>query len=117
MDISGCKISDKGFLHIVENVNSLPVLKYLRMSENYISEKYEKIYAELLHKNHTIISLNLHGNRLSLSGLKAIKKIIDKNLKEYEEREPKKMKSEILNLKEKQRKIKDTQEKIEKQKR
>ena len=56
------------------------------MSENYISEKYQKIYAELLQKNITLISLNLHGNRLSLSGLRAIKKIIDKNLKEYEER-------------------------------
>ena len=86
------------------------------MSENYISEKYQKIYAELLQKNSTLISLNLHGNRLSLSGLRAIKKIIDKNLKEYEERQPKKMKSQILNLKEKQRKIKDTQERIEKQK-
>jgi hypothetical protein len=61
--------------------------------------------------------LNLQGNRLSLSGLKSIKKIIDKNLKEYEEREPKKMRSEILNLREKQRKIKEAQDKIEKQKR
>ena len=80
-------------MHIVENVNNFPVLRYLKVSDNYISEKYEKIYAEQLHKNTNLISLNLHGNRLSLSGLKTIKKIIDKNLKEYEEREPKKMKS------------------------
>ena len=46
-----------------------------------------------MQKNTTLIVLNLHGNRLSLSGLKAIKRIIDKNMKEYEEREPKKMKS------------------------
>jgi Ran GTPase-activating protein (RanGAP) involved in mRNA processing and transport len=83
LDLSGCKISDRGFLHMVENVGSLVVLRYLRVADNYISEKYEKIYAELLHKNTTLISLNLHGNRLSLSGLKAIKRIIDKNHKEY----------------------------------
>jgi hypothetical protein len=33
-------------------------------------------------------------------------------LKNYEEREPKKMKSEIFNLKEKQKKIKEAQDKI-----
>ena len=93
LDISGCKISDRGFLHLLENINNFPSLRYLRVAENYISEKYEKIYAELLQKNVTLIVLNLHGNRLSLSGLKAIKKIIDKNMKEFEEREPKKMKS------------------------
>ena len=71
-------------MHLIENVNSLSELRYLRVSDNYISEKYEKIYAELLHKNQTLISLSLQGNRLSLSGLKAIKKIIDKNMKEYE---------------------------------
>jgi hypothetical protein len=53
------------------------------VADNYISEKYEKIYAEILIKNHTLIMLNLQGNRLSLSGLKAIKKIIDKNLKDF----------------------------------
>lgn len=93
LDLSGCKVSDRGFMHLVENVSHLTELKYLRVADNYISEKYEKIYAEILLKNHKLIMLNLQGNRLSLSGLKAIKKIIDKNLKEYEEREPKKMRS------------------------
>ena len=31
--------------------------------------------------------------KISLSGMKSIKKIIDRNLKEFEEREPKRMKS------------------------
>lgn len=83
MDISGCKITDRGFMHLVENVNCLLELKYLRVGDNYVSEKYEKVYAELLQKNGTLILLNLQGNRLSLSGLRAIKKIIDRNLKEF----------------------------------
>lgn len=40
LDFSGCKISDKGFMHLVENINSLVELKYLRASDNYVSEKY-----------------------------------------------------------------------------
>lgn len=117
LDFSGCKVSDKGFMHIVENLQFLTELKYLKVADNYISEKYEKIYIDLLHKNLSLINLGLGGNRLSLSGLKGIKRIIDRNLKSFEEREPKKMKSEIYNLKEKQKKIKEAQEKIEKQKR
>lgn len=39
---------------------------------------------DLLHKNYNIISLVLNGNRLSLSGLRGIKKIVDRNLKAYE---------------------------------
>jgi Leucine-rich repeat (LRR) protein len=69
---------------MIENLNNLPELRYLRVSDNYISEKYEKIYVEILHKNYSIISLVLNGNRLSLSGLRGIKKIIDRNLKAYE---------------------------------
>lgn len=71
-------------MHMIENLNNLPELRYLRVSDNYISEKYEKIYVEILHKNYNIISLVLNGNRLSLSGLRGIKKIIDRNLKAYE---------------------------------
>ena len=62
----------------------LPELRYLKANDNYISEKYEKIYAELLDKNHVLISLSLQGNRLSLGGLKAVKKPIDRNLKNYQ---------------------------------
>lgn len=70
-------------MHLVENVNLLPELKQLRISDNYISEKYEKIYVDLLQKNYTLIGLALTGNRLSLSGLKGIKKIIERNLKVF----------------------------------
>lgn len=83
LDFSGCKISDKGFMHLIENLNSLSELRYLKAADNYVSEKYEKIYIDMLQKNYTLISLALGGNRLSLSGLKGIKKIIDRNLKAY----------------------------------
>jgi hypothetical protein len=37
----------------------------------------------MLQKNFTLIYLSLGGNRLSLSGLKGIKKTIDRNLKAF----------------------------------
>ena len=86
LDISNCKLSDKSFMLILESLNCFEELKYIKCVENYISEKYEKIYAELLKKNETLIGLQLQGNRLSLSGLKGIKRIIDRNLKDFEEK-------------------------------
>ncbi len=65
----------------------------MKCNDNYISEKFEKLYVDLLNQNKTLINLNLNGNRISLSCLKALKKIIDRNMKDFEEREPKKMKS------------------------
>lgn len=117
LDFSGCKVSDRGFMHLVENLNSMAELRHLRAADNYISEKYEKIYVDLLQKNYSLIGLVLGGNRLSLSGLKGLRRVVERNLKAFEEREPKKMKSEIMNLKEKQKKIKEAQEKIDRQKR
>jgi len=77
----------------VEHLGGLGELKHLRAADNYISEKYEKVYMDLLGKNYSLISLTLAGNRLSLSGMRGIKKIIERNFRNYDEREPKKMKS------------------------
>lgn len=74
-------MSDKSFLVLLEVLNNLPELKYVRCLDNYISERYEKMYIDILSQNKTLINLNLHGNRISLSGVKAIKKIIDRNMK------------------------------------
>lgn len=71
-------------MHIMEKANFLGELKYLKCSDNYISEKYEKIYIDLLQKNYILIQLGVSGNRISLSGLKGIKRIIDRNLKAFE---------------------------------
>lgn len=61
--------------------------------DNFISEKHEKILVEMLEDNTTIVNFNLTGNRLSLACLKQIKKIIERNQKDLEEREPNKIKS------------------------
>ena len=117
LDISSCKVADKGIIRLIEGLDCLAELQYLKAQDNYVSDKYEKIIVELLQKNSSLISLVLTGNRLSLSCLKTIKKLMDRNNKELEEREPNRIKSEIYRLKEKQKKIADAKERLELQNR
>lgn len=44
IDLSNCKMSDRAFLMLLEVLNDFPEMKYIRCLENYISEKYEKMY-------------------------------------------------------------------------
>lgn len=81
LDISSSKVGDKGFLRLLECYESMPELQHVKSTDNYVSDKYEKLITELLHKNTTLITLNLVGNRLSLSCMKLIKKIMDRNNK------------------------------------
>lgn len=112
LDISSSKVSDKGAIKLIEGLECLAELQHIRSIDNYISDKYEKIIVELLTKNNSLISFALGGNRLSLSSLKSIKRIMDRNAKELEEREPNKIKSEIYRLKEKQKKISEAKERL-----
>ena len=71
----------------------------LRANDNYISEKVEKVLIEILDKNKFIQDLQVNGNRLSLCCLNRIQKIISRNIKLFEEKEPNKIRSEIYKLK------------------
>ena len=45
LDCSCCKVSDKGFHKMLEDLNEFPQLRHIKLTDNYISEKYEKVYA------------------------------------------------------------------------
>ena len=49
------------------------------MTDNFISEKVEKILYESLYKNKFLTEFNLAGNRLSVSCMTKIKKIMNRN--------------------------------------
>ena len=46
---------------------------------------------DLLQKNKHLIKFSLGGNRLSICCLNRVKKILDRNLKEKEDKEPNKL--------------------------
>ena len=74
-------------------------MRSLRLVDNFISEKIEKLLIEILEKNKTLIEFNVTGNRLSLCCLNRVKKIMQRNNIELEEKEPNKIKTEIYRLK------------------
>lgn len=48
LDISSTKLSEKGFIYLLENLNAFQNLKHLKCTDNYISEKFEKAFISLL---------------------------------------------------------------------
>lgn len=99
LDVSSSRISDPGILHFLEKVDIFENLKSIRATDNFISEKIEKILLEILEKNKTLVEFSLNGNRLSLCCMNRIKKILLRNNKELEEKEPNKIRTEIYRLK------------------
>lgn len=85
----------------------------LKASDNYISEKIEKILLEVLEKNKSLNEFNVWGNRLSLCCLNRIAKITSRNQKSLEEKEPNKIRTEIYRLKYEQKKIMMAREKLQ----
>lgn len=112
LDIGSSRISDKGILHFLEKIDNFSNLRSLRVNDNFISEKIEKILLEILEKNRTLNDFNVKGNRLSLCCQKRIKMILERNTKELEEKEPNKIRTEIYRLKYEQKKIMAAKEKL-----
>ena len=74
-------------------------MRGIRATDNFISEKIEKILLEILEKNKTLTEFTLSGNRLSLCCLNRIKKILHRNALEHEEKAPNIIRTEIYRLK------------------
>jgi Ran GTPase-activating protein (RanGAP) involved in mRNA processing and transport len=51
LDISSSRISDNGILHFLERLDYFEKLRVIKASDNFISEKIEKILIEILEKN------------------------------------------------------------------
>lgn len=112
IDISSSRIADSGILHFLEKLEVFPNMKSIKATDNFISEKIEKILLEILDKNKTLIEFAVNGNRLSLCCMNRIKKILQRNNKELEEKEPNKIRTEIYRLKYEQKKIIAAREKL-----
>ena len=69
MDFSSCRIGDEGILHFLKALEEYDGLSCLRVSDNFISEKIEKVVVEMLDLNKSLVEFAVHGNRISLSCL------------------------------------------------
>jgi very-short-patch-repair endonuclease len=59
LDVGSSRISDAGVLHFLERLDAFTGLRVLRIPDNFISEKIEKILLEILEKNRTLIEFGL----------------------------------------------------------
>lgn len=113
IDISSCRVSDSGLIRFLEKITNFANLRVIKAVDNFVSQKAEKILLELLEKSSSLIDLNLKGNRLSLSCISRIKRLLGKNAKQLEEKEPNKIKAEIFQLKYEQKKLNAVQNKLQ----
>jgi len=57
LDLSSCRITDNGLLQFMEKQEYFEKLTCLRFSDNFISEKVDKVILELLDLNKQLVSL------------------------------------------------------------
>ena len=97
-DFSSCRLNDSGLIFIINSLNNNKTIDSVKLNDNFFSEKVESVLLESLNKNISLTDISLSGNRLSHSCLEKLKKILLRNLKLIEEKEPNKLKAEIYRL-------------------
>lgn len=95
INFSSCRITDCGLLYIMESIEDNKLLKDINFRDNFISENSEKILCELMEKNHHLIKLDLHGNRISLSCLSRVNKLLNRNIHDYDFKEPNRLNNTV----------------------
>ncbi|CAD8044842.1 unnamed protein product [Paramecium primaurelia] len=115
LDVSSSRVADQGFMTFLTFIGESTNFTHLKANDNYISEKVEKLILEIIEKNQVIIDLQVTGNRLSLCCLNRIQKILLRNQKILEEKEPSKIRTEIYRLKYEQKKIQIAKDKLSQQ--
>ncbi|EGR31503.1 hypothetical protein IMG5_107210 [Ichthyophthirius multifiliis] len=115
IDFSSSRVADAGILYFLDRIDYFENMRCIKCQDNFISEKVEKVLLEILIKNKTLIEFGINGNRLSLSFLNKVKKILQRNIIELEEKEPNKIKTQIYKLKYEQKQIVAERKRLEAQ--
>lgn len=98
----------------MESVEDYKILKEMNFKDNFISENSEKILIELMEKNHNLIKLDLHGNRISLSCLSRVQKFLKRNVHDYDFKEPNRLNNQVFRLQFERDKVDEARRNIEK---
>ena len=69
LDFSSCRIGDEGILYFLKTLSEYNNLSSLRIADNFISEKIEKVLIEIIELNKNLLEFKVEGNRISLSCL------------------------------------------------
>lgn len=109
IDMHSCKIGDAGFLSLCQHCGKSLTLKQLGLRDNFISSESGKAGFEAIQENHSLTRMDLRGNRIELTIVNNIKKILQRNGAESKQVEPNRLRDELYRLQHEQAKLKDAE--------
>lgn len=98
-DFSSSKIYDQGLIYLMNKLQDNKKIKKIKLRDNYFSHEIDYVIMDFLDKNKNLTKLDLTKNRFSVQCLQKINKIIDRNIKAQNEKEPNKLLVEVYRLK------------------
>lgn len=98
-DFSSCKIYDQGLIYLLSELSKNTKITKIKLTDNYFSHEIDYVVIGFIEKNTSINYCNLSKNRFSFQCLQKIQKIVERNIKIQNEKEPNKLLIEVYRLK------------------
>lgn len=98
-DFSSCKIYDQGLVYLISKIVDNEKIKKIKLKDNYFSHEIDNVVLDFIEKNVNLILFDLKKNRFSFQCLGRIQRVIDRNLKVLNDKEPNKLLVEVYRLK------------------
>ncbi len=106
-DFSSCKIYDQGLVYILNQLAKNTKITKMKLRDNYFSHEIDYVVIDFLEKNITLQMCDLNKNRFSFQCLKKINKIIERNKKRLNDKEPNRLLIDVYRLKYENTKLND----------
>jgi Ran GTPase-activating protein (RanGAP) involved in mRNA processing and transport len=109
-DFSSCKIYDQGLIYLLSPLAENKKISKIKLRDNYFSHEIDYVVIDFIEKNNNIQYLDLSKNRFSFQAIQKIQKIIDRNIKFQNDKEPNKLLIEMYRLKYENTKLNEMKE-------
>jgi chromosome segregation ATPase len=98
-DFSSCKIYDQGLIYLLNELTKNEKITWVNLRENFFSHEIDFVILNFLEKNTKITHFDLKKNRFSFQCLQKVDKIIKRNKKIQNNKEPNRLLVELYSLK------------------
>ena len=98
-DLSSCKIYDQGLIYILHSLTENDKITWMSLKDNFFSHEIDFVILNFLEKNSSLIHIDLTKNRFSFQCLQKVNKIIQRNRKIQNNKEPNRLLVQLYSLK------------------
>lgn len=109
-DFSSCKIYDQGLIYLLNYLQGNEKITWINLRDNYFSHEIDFVILNFLEKNQRLTYLDLTKNRFSFQCLQKVNKIIQRNRKIQNNKEPNRLLVELYSLKYENTKLNELKE-------